>query len=103
PLHFSAFHPDYKYQGAGPTPVETVLHAREIALEAGLWYVYAGNVSDVEGNTSYCHNCGQTLVSRRGFAATAEQLGEDGTCRNCGEPSHFVGFVDPTKHFRFWF
>ncbi len=101
PLHFSAYHPDYKFHEADATPSRTVLKAGEIGRAAGLWYVYAGNIA--EGNDSICHQCGKVLVHRQGFSATSEQLAEDGTCKNCGTPSGFVGFVDPQKQFHWWF
>ncbi len=103
PLHFSAYHPDYKFHDAEPTPSRTVLKAGQIAREVGLWYVYGGNIGRSEGNDSPCHQCGKILVHRRGFSASAVQLAEDGTCKNCGTQSNFVGYVDPQKQFQWLF
>ena len=102
PLHFSAYHPDYEFREAEATPARTVLKARDVARDVGLWYVYAGNIGRSEGNDSLCQQCGKTLVRRRGFSSTAEQLAEDGTCKNCGTPSKFVGYLDPKKQFHWW-
>jgi len=103
PLHFSAYHPDYKFRDVENTSPRTVFKAVEIARESGLWYVYAGNIGYSEENNSICHECGKILVRRRGFSATADQLGQNGTCMNCGAKTGFVGFVDPEKKFHSWF
>jgi pyruvate formate lyase activating enzyme len=103
PLHFSAYHPDYKFHDAEATPAHSVLKAGKIAQDVGLWYAYAGNIGRSEGNDSICHHCGQVLVHRRGFSALADQLTEEGTCKACGAASKFVGFVDSRKQFRAWF
>lgn len=77
PLHFSAFRPDYKMQQVPPTPKSTLDRARQIALDAGLRYVYLGNVmADKEDNT-YCHACGKLLIERRWFRVTATNLRDD--------------------------
>ena len=64
PLHFSAFHPDYKLLDLPPTPAETLKRARRIAMESGLHYVYTGNVHDPEGGTTYCPACGTAVIRR---------------------------------------
>ncbi len=81
PLHFSAFHPDYKLLDAAPTPAGTLARAREIAVSAGLKYVYLGNVR-VETPTT-CPHCGRTLVSRTVFQVTENKIIK-GKCP-CGE------------------
>ena len=58
PLHFSAFHPDWKMLDVPPTPPQTLTRARRIALAGGLRYVYTGNVHDAAGQSTYCHGCG---------------------------------------------
>jgi pyruvate formate lyase activating enzyme len=63
PLHFTAFHPDFKMLDVPPTPPATLTRAREIALQSGLRYVYTGNVHDVEGGSTVCHQCGETLIT----------------------------------------
>lgn len=86
PLHFSAFHPDWKMLDIARTPIETLSRAREIALEKGLHYVYTGNVHDVAGSSSYCHKCGQRLIERDGYELGCWAMDEDGCCRTCGTP-----------------
>ncbi|GIU93725.1 MAG: AmmeMemoRadiSam system radical SAM enzyme [Gaiellaceae bacterium] len=85
PLHFTAFHPDWKLQDRPPTPPETLTRARTIALEVGLRYVYTGNIHDPEGQTTYCHACGAALVERDWYELGAWHL-VDGRCERCGEP-----------------
>ncbi|HAH46411.1 MAG TPA: AmmeMemoRadiSam system radical SAM enzyme, partial [Planctomycetaceae bacterium] len=67
PLHFSAFHPDFRMRDRGGTPPETLVRAREIALAAGLKYVYTGNVNDVARQSTYCPHCQQTLIERNWY------------------------------------
>jgi pyruvate formate lyase activating enzyme len=62
PLHFTAFHPDYKMMDKPPTPIETLTKARRIAIQNGIRYAYTGNVHDPEGDSTYCHNCGAKLI-----------------------------------------
>jgi pyruvate formate lyase activating enzyme len=62
PLHFSAFHPDYKMTDLPPTPLETLRRARRIALDAGLKYVYTGNLHNPEGDTTFCPGCGTAVI-----------------------------------------
>jgi len=64
PLHFTAFHPDYKLQNTPPTPQLTLMNARKIALELGLKYCYVGNVHDSVGQNTYCPGCGKVLIKR---------------------------------------
>jgi len=85
PLHFSAFHPDWKMRDVPPTPVATLHRARDIALANGLRYVFTGNVHDPEGQTTWCHACGARLVGRDGYTLTGWGLDTDGRCRACGE------------------
>ncbi|MBY6186390.1 AmmeMemoRadiSam system radical SAM enzyme [Marinobacter hydrocarbonoclasticus] len=89
PLHFSAFHPDFKMLDRPPTPAATLSRARKIAMEEGLHYVYTGNVHDPEGGSSWCPKCQSRLIERDWY-----ELGEwgmvvdeqgAGRCAHCGE------------------
>jgi len=86
PLHLSAFHPSNRMSDTAPTPPLTLRRAREIALDQGLSFVYTGNITDQEGSTTYCPNCGQALVGRRGFRVAEMHLTNDGTCQYCDTP-----------------
>lgn len=83
PLHFTAFHPDYKLVDVPPTPPETLRRARAIGLEAGLRYVYTGNVHDEEGDTTHCPSCGEACIVRDWYRILAYRLDEAGRCRRC--------------------
>ena len=74
PLHFTAFHPDWKMLDTPPTPPQTLRLARRIAIEAGLRYVYTGNIHDEAGQSTYCHACGATLIGRDWYDLTAWNL-----------------------------
>ena len=84
PLHFSAFHPDHRMLDLPPTPRATLTRARDLAREAGLKYVYTGNVRDLEGGTTRCPGCGRVVIQRDGYALLDQRLQEDGTCGHCG-------------------
>jgi len=86
PWHFSAFHPDYRMREKPATPATTLSHARQIARSYGLRYVYTGNVHDEEGQSTFCHACGETLIGRDWYVLTAWGLDESGCCRRCGAP-----------------
>ncbi len=86
PLHFSAFHPDWKMRNVAPTPPATLHRARQLALQTGLQHVYTGNIRDREGGTSYCHHCGQALIVRDAYEIEAWHLDREGACANCGSP-----------------
>jgi pyruvate formate lyase activating enzyme len=84
PLHFSRFHPQHKLEHLTPTPVQTLVKARDAARGEGLHYVYIGNVPGLEGaETTFCPNCKKAVVERDIFAVTAENL-TGGKCRFCG-------------------
>ncbi|MDQ7012122.1 MAG: AmmeMemoRadiSam system radical SAM enzyme [Mariprofundaceae bacterium] len=85
PLHFSAFHPDYKMMDVPPTPAATLSRARRIAMDAGLHYVYTGNVHDTTGGTTYCPNCATPLIVRDWYEIPDYQLSDDGHCPQCGK------------------
>ena len=84
PLHFTAFHPDWKLMDTPPTPPETLRLARQIALNAGIRYVYTGNIYDPAGQSTYCHSCGATLIGRDWYDLTTWNLTADGGCGRCG-------------------
>jgi pyruvate formate lyase activating enzyme len=85
PLHFTAFHPDWKMRDRPHTPPATLTRAREIGLANGLRYVYTGNVHDRRGQSTFCHACGALLVERDWYELGAWNLA-DGRCTSCGEP-----------------
>ena len=85
PLHFSAFHPDWKMLDHPPTPHATLSRAREIAMANGLKYVYTGNVHDKSGGSTYCSNCGQLLIGRDWYELSDWHLDKQGRCQQCGE------------------
>jgi pyruvate formate lyase activating enzyme len=86
PLHFSAFHPDFKLQDSPRTPASTVIRARRQALDAGLKHVYVGNIAHDAGQITACANCGQELLSRSGYRVTNFRLNERGACYACETP-----------------
>jgi pyruvate formate lyase activating enzyme len=86
PLHFTAFHPDWKMLDTPPTPPPTLRMARRIAREAGLRYVYTGNIHDPAGQSTYCHACDAMLVGRDWYDLTVWNLTADGQCSRCGTP-----------------
>ena len=97
PLHFTAFHPDYKLTDRPPTPPATLSLARKIACDAGLHYVYTGNVHDKDGGTTYCSSCGLPLIVRDWYNILAYHLDEHGACQGCGHrlAGHFGKFEKP--------
>jgi pyruvate formate lyase activating enzyme len=86
PLHFTAFHPDWKMRDISATPPATLMRARDIARQAGLRYVYTGNIWDEAGQSTYCHDCGACLIGRDGYTITSWALDAHGHCAACGEP-----------------
>ncbi|MEW5943773.1 MAG: AmmeMemoRadiSam system radical SAM enzyme [Pseudomonadota bacterium] len=86
PLHFSAFHPDYKLVDVPPTPPQTLTRARRIAMNEGIRYVYTGNVHDPEGDTTWCSGCKKPLIVRDWYEIRQYSLTPDGYCPHCGTP-----------------
>jgi pyruvate formate lyase activating enzyme len=84
PLHFSAFHPDWKMQDTPHTPPATLRRARDIALSYGLRYVYVGNVHDRGASSTYCHGCSEMLIGRDWYELSGWHLTDDGLCLTCG-------------------
>jgi pyruvate formate lyase activating enzyme len=83
PLHFSAFHPDYRMLDVPPTPPATLQRARRIAHDAGLRYVYVGNIHDEAGSSTYCPGCGAKTIGRDWYVLTQWQL-DGASCGKCG-------------------
>jgi len=83
PLHFTAFHPDWKMMDKQRTPAATLTRAREIALKNGLRYVYTGNVHDPAGSSTYCAGCGTRLIERDWYELGEWRLDEQGRCLQC--------------------
>ena len=83
PVHFTRFHPQYKITNLPPTPVKTLETARQIALDQGVQYVYAGNLPGHPGEDTYCHHCGKTLIRRRGYRIEFNRI-VGGACHECG-------------------
>ena len=84
PIHFSAFHPDFKMLNSPPTPIRTIQHAREIALKNGLHYAYVGNVYDEKGDSTYCPQCQKKVLARNWYQLGERHLSDDGKCAYCG-------------------
>ncbi|MBK9160370.1 MAG: AmmeMemoRadiSam system radical SAM enzyme [Nitrosomonadales bacterium] len=97
PLHFSAFHPDWKMADVPPTPPATLTRARAIAMNAGLNYVYTGNVHDKEGDTTFCPSCHAKLIERDWYEINRYRLTPDGHCPDCNAKiaGHFESFGQP--------
>ena len=94
PLHFTAFHPDFKMTDLAPTPAATLTRSRAIAMEEGLHYVYTGNVHDREGGTTFCPKCRAALVVRDWHRIESYRLTPEGSCPDCGTriPGRFEVF-----------
>ena len=84
PLHFSRFHPDYKLTQLSSTPIAVLSQARDIALSAGIKYVYIGNVPGLDAENTYCPKCHTMVIERKGFTILQKNL-EKGACKKCGE------------------
>jgi len=84
PMHFTAFHPDYRMRDIGATPAATLQMARRIAKQNGIRHAYTGNVRDVEGGSTHCHGCGLRVIERDGYRLGDWQLDAQGACLHCG-------------------
>ncbi|HFD12834.1 MAG TPA: AmmeMemoRadiSam system radical SAM enzyme [Crenotrichaceae bacterium] len=84
PMHFTAFHPDWKMRDKPSTPKETLIRARQIAINNGVRYAYVGNIHDKQNESTYCHQCGQLLIGRDWYVLSDWNLTEDGHCAECG-------------------
>ncbi len=85
PLHFTAFHPDFKLTDLPRTPITTLLRARDIAREAGVRYCYTGNVHDKPTQSTYCHACDGLLIGRDWYVLSEYTVTPEGRCAHCGE------------------
>ncbi len=94
PMHFSAFHPDWKMLDLPRTPKETLIACRDIALKNGVRHAYTGNVHHAEGASTYCHNCGDMAIGRDWYELSTWNLAFDGNysgnCKSCGTPMQGV-------------
>jgi pyruvate formate lyase activating enzyme len=100
PLHFTAFHPDFKMTDLPPTPPATLTRARRIARDAGLSYVYTGNVHDREGGTTFCASCQAPLIVRDWHRIESYRVTSKGACPDCGAalPGRYEAF-EPRRQF----
>jgi pyruvate formate lyase activating enzyme len=92
PMHFSAFHPDWKMVDIASTPASTPTRARQIAIKNGIRYAFTGNVHDPAGSSTFCHRCDELLIERDWYQLGRWGLDENGCCDNCGEklPGYFL-------------
>ncbi len=90
PLHFSRFFPSFKMKHLPPTPVATLLRARELAQKAGLRYVYIGNVEMPDGEDTRCPKCHQVIIQRQRYVVLANRITANGLCETCGEKIYGV-------------
>jgi pyruvate formate lyase activating enzyme len=105
PIHFSAYHPDYKMTDHMRTPTHTLEDAYSIAKQVGLYYVYIGNVHSSVGNNSLCYNCKELLIKRKGYTISEINLEESdrssNCCPNCGKPTFIEGMGKKRVGFSF--
>ncbi|MGY0217054.1 AmmeMemoRadiSam system radical SAM enzyme [Endozoicomonadaceae bacterium StTr2] len=92
PVHFTAFHPDWKMRDIARTPAATLTRARNIALANGIHYAYTGNVHDSQGGTTWCSACGELLIERDWYELGIWGLNEQGCCSKCG--THLPGVIE---------
>lgn len=95
PMHFTAFHPDYRMRDRPRTPGATLTRARKIAREAGVRHAYTGNVHDAGGGSTYCHACGELVIERDWYVLGTYALTPDGRCAHCDVPC--AGVFDGPK------
>jgi len=93
PIHFTRFHPDYKYMNSEKTPVADVMHARNRALARGIKYAYIGNAFSGEGLNTYCPSCKALLIERHGLHTYIKKALDGNRCRECGQ---VTSITDPT-------
>jgi pyruvate formate lyase activating enzyme len=93
PMHFTAFHPDYKMLDVPPTPPATLRRARRIAIDNGVRYAFTGNVHDGDGGSTFCHGCGARVIERDWYVLGEYGLDDAGHCTRCGTaiPGYFDG------------
>lgn len=86
PMHFSAFHPDWKMMDVSPTPPSTLTRARDIAMKNGVRYAYVGNVHNPDADSTWCHHCGEKLIGRDWYVLSDWNITVDGNCKSCHTP-----------------
>jgi len=91
PLHLSRFFPQYKFSHLPPTPVQSLVKAREIAMAEGARYVYVGNVPGKGYENTFCPRCGNAVIEREGYTITGWSLDKKNSCTHCGEGIPIVG------------
>lgn len=91
PLHLSRFFPHYKFTHIPPTPVESLIKAREIAIREGVRYVYVGNVPFIEYENTFCPRCGKAVIEREGYEIVGWHLTDENRCKYCGEAIPIIG------------
>jgi len=92
PMHFTAFHPDFKMRDRPSTPPPTLTRARAIATDNGVGHAYTGNVHDPAGQSTTCSGCGSVLIERDGYRLGRWNLSNNGNCRDCG--ARLPGVID---------
>ena len=97
PMHFSAFHPDWKMLDKSATPLSSLLLARQIALKNGVHYAYIGNAHNKSADSTYCHGCGELLIGRDWYELSKWNLDDFGHCRFCGNRCAGVFSSQPGK------
>ena len=90
PVHFSRFHPDYLMSDIPSTPIKTMEMAHTEAVDAGLGFVYLGNIATTDGENTRCPKCGSLAVKRLGFYTEILAMTDRGNCSECGEPLNMV-------------
>lgn len=93
PMHFTAFHPDWKMTDKSCTPLSSLLKARNIAIKNGVRYAYVGNVHNKSAESTYCHQCGEILIGRDWYRLSDWNLDASGHCQNCG--TQCAGLFNP--------
>lgn len=93
PVHFTAFHPDWKMTDIPATPLETLNRARRLAIKNGIRYAYTGNIPDSEGESTYCHQCKARIIGRDRYQLTEWKLNKDGNCTQCS--ARCAGIFNP--------
>jgi len=103
PLHFSAYHPDFQMPSDKRTPYETLDRAYNIAKDAGLYYVYVGNLQHRTGSNTYCPGCDKIIIGRSGYRFTTIDITEEKTCSNCGYDlkNDIIGNISKSSNNRF--
>lgn len=103
PLHFSAYHPDFKMPSDKRTPYETLDRAYNIAKDVGLYYVYIGNLQHPRGSNTYCPDCNEVVIERSGYRFSEINIDDDKKCKNCGYDlsKDIIGEISKNSRHRF--